>query len=168
MIFRSLQVEKTIHMKCRNAGDCPIIHIKFPGSPALPPHGMKVMSEARKMMTSSQLCHPPGAVTAFPGTDLTTKRCSRPIRNRIPNGRESCSQGLGILFPRLGNPVPGAWESDSQPAVHFRIRAAFPTGRVLSWEQYRFIQIPQRHHSTLKTDVHCRTVTRLSLIGKQT
>ena len=86
-------------MKCRNAGDCPIIHIKFPGSPALPPHGMKVMSEARKMMTSSQLCHPPGAVTAFPGTGLTTKRCSRPIGNRIPNGRESCSQGLGILFP---------------------------------------------------------------------
>ena len=99
MIFRFLQVEKTIHMKCRNAGDCPIIHIKFPGSPALPPHGMKVMSEARKMMTSSQLCHPPGAVTAFPGTDLTTKRCSRPVGNRIPNGRESCSQGLGILFP---------------------------------------------------------------------
>lgn len=86
-------------MKCRNAGDCPIIHIKFPGSPALPPHGMKVMSEARKMMTSSQLCHPPGAVTDFPGTDLTTKRCSRPVGNRIPNGRESCSQGLGILFP---------------------------------------------------------------------
>lgn len=99
MIFRSLQVEKTIHMKCRSAGDCPIIHIKFPGSPALPPHGMKVMSEARKMMTSSQLCHPPGAVTDFPGTGLTTKRCSRPIGNRIPNGRESCSQGLGILFP---------------------------------------------------------------------
>ena len=99
MIFRSLQVEKTIHMKCRNAGDCPIIHIKFPGSPALPPHGMKVMIEARKMMTSSQLCHPPGAVTAFPGTDLTTKRCSRPVGNRIPNGRESCSQGLGIRFP---------------------------------------------------------------------
>ena len=92
---------KTIHMKCRNAGDCPIIHIKFPGSPALPPHGMKVMSEARKMMTSSQLCHP-----AFPGTGLTTKRCSRPVGNRIPNGRESCSQGLGILFPVLGNPVP--------------------------------------------------------------
>gem|GEM_PF-5994492 len=86
-------------MKCRSAGDCPIIHIKFPGSPALPPHGMKVMSEARKMMTSSQLCHPPGAVTDFPGTGLTTKRCSRPIGNRIPNGRESCSQGLGILFP---------------------------------------------------------------------
>lgn len=99
MIFRFLQVEKTIHMKCRNAGDCPIIHIKFPGSPALPPHGMKVMSEARKMMTSSQLCHPPGAVTDFPGTDLTTKRCSRPVGNRIPNGRESCSQGLGIRFP---------------------------------------------------------------------
>ena len=106
MIFRFLQVEKTIHMKCRNAGDCPIIHIKFPGSPVLPPHGMKVMIEARKMMTSSQLCHPPGAVTDLPGTDLTTKRCSRPIRNRIPNGRESCSQGLGILFPVLGNPVP--------------------------------------------------------------
>ena len=106
MIFRFLQVEKTIHMKCRNAGDCPIIHIKFPGSPALPPHGMKVMSEARKMMTSSQLCHPPGAVTAFPGTDLTTKRCSRPVGNRIPNGRESCSQGLGILFPY-------GWESHS-------------------------------------------------------
>ena len=99
MIFRSLQVEKTIHMKCRSAGDCPIIHIKFPGSPALPPHGMKVMSEARKMMTSSQLCHPPGAVTDLPGTGLTTKRCSRPVGNRIPNGRESCSQGLGILFP---------------------------------------------------------------------
>ena len=109
-------------MKCRNAGDCPIIHIKFPGSPALPPHGMKVMSEARKMMTSSQLCHPPGAVTAFPGTGLTTKRCSRPIGNRIPKHRES----------------------DSRPAVHFRIRAAFPTGRVLYWEQYRFIQIPQK------------------------
>ena len=70
-------------------------------------HGMKVMSEARKMMTSSQLCHPPGAVTAFLGTGLTTKRCSRPVGNRIPNGRESCSQGLGILFPVLGNPIPG-------------------------------------------------------------
>ena len=99
MIFRFLQVEKTIHMKCRNAGDCPIIHIKFPGPPALPPHGMKVMSEARKMMTSSQLYHPPGAVTDFPGTDLTTKRCSRPVGNRIPNGRESCSRCLGIRFP---------------------------------------------------------------------
>ena len=99
MIFRSLQVEKTIHMKCRNAGDCPIIHIKFPGSPALPPHGMKVMSEARKMMTSSQLCHPPGAVTAFPGTDLTTKRYSRPVGNPVPKAWESCSRCLGIRFP---------------------------------------------------------------------
>ena len=99
MIFRSLQVEKTIHMKCRSAGDCPIIHIKLPGSPGLPPHGMKVMSEARKMMTSSQLCHPPGAVTDLPGTGLTTKRCSRPVGNRIPNGRESCSRCLGIRFP---------------------------------------------------------------------
>ena len=89
MIFRFLQVEKTIHMKCRNAGDCPIIHIKFPRSPALPPHGMKVISEALKMMTSSHLCHPPGA----------TKRCSRPVGNRIPNGRESCSRCLGIRFP---------------------------------------------------------------------
>ena len=113
---------KTIHMKCRNAGDCPIIHIKFPGSPALPPHGMKVMIEARKMMTSSQLCHPPGAVTAFPGTDLTTKRCSRPIRNRIPNGRESCSQGLGILFPVLGNPIP------SRLCISVSVRPFRPVG----------------------------------------
>ena len=89
-------------------------------------------------------------------------------KEMFPAGREPYSQRSGILFPVLGNPVPGAWESDSRPAVYFRIRAAFPTGRVLSWEQYRFIQIPQRHHSTLKTDVHCRTVTRLSLIGKQT
>ncbi|AEA21934.1 hypothetical protein HMPREF9137_0563 [Prevotella denticola F0289] len=42
----------------------------------------------------------------------------------LPAGREPDSQRSGILFPSLGNPVPGAWESDSQPAVHFRIRAA--------------------------------------------
>lgn len=161
MIFRSLQVEKTIHMKCRNAGDCPIIHIKFPGSPALPPHGMKVMIEARKMMTSSQLCHPPGAVTAFPGTDLTTKRCSRPIRNRIPNGRESCSQGLGILFPVLGNPIP------SRLCISVSVRPFRPVG-FCPGNSTDLSRFHKRHHSTLKADVYCRTVTRLSLIGKQT
>ena len=161
MIFRFLQVEKTIHMKCRNAGDCPIIHIKFPGSPALPPHGHEGDERSTEDDDFLAAVPPSRCRDGLPG--------HRPdYKEMFPADREPYSQRSGILFPRLGNPVPGAWESDSRPTVHFRIRAAFPTGRVLSWEQYRFIQIPQRHHSTLKTDVHCRTVTRLSLIGKQT
>lgn len=82
-------------------------------------------------------------------------------KEMFPAGREPYSQRSGILFPVLGNPIP------SRLCISISVQPA-PTGRVLSWEQYRFIQIPQRHHSTLKTDVHCRTVTRLSLIGKQT
>ena len=118
MIFRFLQVEKTIHMKCRNAGDCPIIHIKFPGPPALPPHGMKVMSEARKMMTSSQLCHP--CRDGLPGHGPDYKEM-------FPAGREPYSQRSGILFPRLGNPVPGAWESDSRClGIRFPAGCVFP------------------------------------------
>lgn len=84
----------------------------------------------------------------------------------VPPSR--CRDGPPGHRPDYKEMFPADQEPYSQPAVHFRIRAAFPTGRVLSWEQYRFIQIPQRHHSTLKTDVHCRTVTRLSLIDKQT
>lgn len=82
-------------------------------------------------------------------------------KEMFPADQEPYSQRSGILFPRLGNPVP------SRLCISVSVRPA-PTGRVLSWEQYKFIQIPQRHHSTLKTDVHCRTVTRLSLIDKQT
>lgn len=64
--------------------------------------------------------------------------------------------------------VPPSRCRDGLPGHRPDYKEMFPAGRVLSWEQYRFIQIPQRHHSTLKADVHCRTVTRLSLIGKQT
>ena len=89
-------------------------------------------------------------------------------KEMFPAGREPYSQRSGILFPSLGNPVPGAWESDSQPAVHFRIRAACTdrSGFVLGTVQI----YPDSTKTSFYIKNRCALpdCSRLSLIGKQT
>ena len=48
-------------------------------------------------------------------------------KEMFPADQEPYSQRSGILFPRLGNPVPGAWESCSRClGIRFPAGCAFP------------------------------------------